>query len=414
MDDFDYSVQISEHDWDAFFQECEECDLLPPTLAGLEDSGMSDADDALSSRSSKDPHVAKEMEFSESEISDNEPPECTGWPVERYLCACDRPDPESILSCSEEDTHLESVNMFFERLKDIADGGQLPGEGTPEEERLGGGCAKDPTVLMHLPQGESQTDSKETMSVKTHSTEMGETDVIRARKSVETESDDEVSKSPKPTEEFNEENKTEKGCYPSKNKCEPLHSLSSNDEFRNLQFPEAYDYFFPDDSPVASEDDEDSDQEPIRVVTRYNKGFHEPLGAAATPDAYEHFFTEDDWKQQGTSLLSTIYTDSVLHCHGTVSPQAPLYCLEEQIFKELAERQRKYAELPNVIAVPKSPIVTLKQSDMCLICIAFASWVLRTGNPQDADTWKAALLANVSALSAIRYLRRNVRGPSPE
>ncbi|KAG7495071.1 hypothetical protein JOB18_043561 [Solea senegalensis] len=52
---------------------------------------------------------------------------------------------------------------------------------------------------------------------------------------------------------------------------------------------------------------------------------------------------------------------------------------------------------------------TLKQSDMCLVCIAFASWVLRSSDPENADTWKAALLANVSALSAIQYLRHYVK-----
>lgn len=30
-----------------------------------------------------------------------------------------------------------------------------------------------------------------------------------------------------------------------------------------------------------------------------------------------------------------------------------------------------------------------KQSDMCLVCIAFASWVLRSADPESADTWKA-------------------------
>uniref|UniRef100_A0A3B4A436 Uncharacterized protein n=2 Tax=Periophthalmus magnuspinnatus TaxID=409849 RepID=A0A3B4A436_9GOBI len=47
---------------------------------------------------------------------------------------------------------------------------------------------------------------------------------------------------------------------------------------------------------------------------------------------------------------------------------------------------------------------------MCLICIAFASWVLKSANPQVGDAWKAVLLANVSALSAIRYLRKYVKG----
>ncbi|XP_026162094.1 uncharacterized protein perm1b [Mastacembelus armatus] len=56
---------------------------------------------------------------------------------------------------------------------------------------------------------------------------------------------------------------------------------------------------------------------------------------------------------------------------------------------------------------------TLKQSDMCLVCIAFASWVLRSSDPEAADAWKAALLANVSALSAIQYLRQYVKKTNP-
>ncbi|AWP02752.1 Hypothetical protein SMAX5B_002196 [Scophthalmus maximus] len=56
---------------------------------------------------------------------------------------------------------------------------------------------------------------------------------------------------------------------------------------------------------------------------------------------------------------------------------------------------------------------TLRQSDMCLVCIAFASWVLRSSDPEAADAWKAALLANVSALSAIQYLRQYVKNKRP-
>uniref|UniRef100_A0AAY4E418 Uncharacterized protein n=2 Tax=Denticeps clupeoides TaxID=299321 RepID=A0AAY4E418_9TELE len=46
---------------------------------------------------------------------------------------------------------------------------------------------------------------------------------------------------------------------------------------------------------------------------------------------------------------------------------------------------------------------------MCLVCIAFASWVLKSANSEAADAWKAVLLANISALSAIRYLRRKAK-----
>uniref|UniRef100_A0A3P9JU23 PGC-1 and ERR-induced regulator in muscle protein 1 n=1 Tax=Oryzias latipes TaxID=8090 RepID=A0A3P9JU23_ORYLA len=56
---------------------------------------------------------------------------------------------------------------------------------------------------------------------------------------------------------------------------------------------------------------------------------------------------------------------------------------------------------------------SVKQSDMCLVCIAFASWVLKSSDPDAADAWKAALLANVSALSAIQYLRHYVKKKAP-
>uniref|UniRef100_A0A3B3US64 PPARGC1 and ESRR induced regulator, muscle 1 n=1 Tax=Poecilia latipinna TaxID=48699 RepID=A0A3B3US64_9TELE len=62
-----------------------------------------------------------------------------------------------------------------------------------------------------------------------------------------------------------------------------------------------------------------------------------------------------------------------------------------------------------VISGLDAPLLPLKQSDMCLVCIAFASWVLKTANPEAGDAWKAVLLANVSALSAIRYLRKYVK-----
>lgn len=31
---------------------------------------------------------------------------------------------------------------------------------------------------------------------------------------------------------------------------------------------------------------------------------------------------------------------------------------------------------------------SIKQADMCLVCIAFASWVLKSINPQSTDMWK--------------------------
>ncbi|KAM7402177.1 hypothetical protein PAMP_017441 [Pampus punctatissimus] len=78
-----------------------------------------------------------------------------------------------------------------------------------------------------------------------------------------------------------------------------------------------------------------------------------------------------------------------------------------QVFRELAVQQRM---LDTVQATKQEGMfTTLKQSDICLVCIAFASWVLTSSDPKAADAWKAALLANVSALSAIKYLRQYVK-----
>lgn len=45
MDDFDHSIHIAENDWSSFYDESEECDLLQPSLACLDDSDLSDSAD---------------------------------------------------------------------------------------------------------------------------------------------------------------------------------------------------------------------------------------------------------------------------------------------------------------------------------------------------------------------------------
>ncbi|XP_015253944.1 PREDICTED: uncharacterized protein LOC107100092 [Cyprinodon variegatus] len=81
-------------------------------------------------------------------------------------------------------------------------------------------------------------------------------------------------------------------------------------------------------------------------------------------------------------------------------------CLESSPeFRELKEEQM-ITETSYWMTKRGGIFSRVKQSDLCLVCIAFASWVMRSSNPKEADAWKAALLANVSALSAIQYLRQ--------
>ncbi|XP_073325679.1 uncharacterized protein [Pagrus major] len=123
MEDFDYSVEISDRDWEYFFAECEECNLLPPSLAGVDDSGMSDIDDTGSILAKRAQKVNLTADFSERPIDG--PPDCEGSPVEHYLSKHGVGGMESVLSGSEEDIHLQSVNIFFERLKNVTEAERL-------------------------------------------------------------------------------------------------------------------------------------------------------------------------------------------------------------------------------------------------------------------------------------------------
>ena len=48
MDDLDHSIHIVEYEWMSFNEECEECSLLLPPIAGVEDSNLSDSEEIWS------------------------------------------------------------------------------------------------------------------------------------------------------------------------------------------------------------------------------------------------------------------------------------------------------------------------------------------------------------------------------
>ncbi|XP_035596708.1 PGC-1 and ERR-induced regulator in muscle protein 1 isoform X2 [Oncorhynchus keta] len=215
---------------------------------------------------------------------------------------------------------------------------------------------------------------------------------------------------------------------------------------KNLQFPEAYDHLFSSDSSADSDEEDNQVRSPIRVITRLNHKPNETQGVIVAPDIYEDFFTDEGlsenffWKNnfslrkvrltgstsqsQRSDSWSLVPVDEIkssfcrsirpIHTLGIQDQPFPdqlLYNLEGRIFRQLAEQKRRYPDLQMAVANPRldASLVPLRQSDMCLVCIAFASWVLKSANPQAGDAWKAVLLANISALSAIRYLRRRGR-----
>ncbi|XP_056241269.1 PGC-1 and ERR-induced regulator in muscle protein 1 [Seriola aureovittata] len=232
-----------------------------------------------------------------------------------------------------------------------------------------------------------------------------------------------------------------------KDKMVPIFSYSRSAN-RNLQFPEAYDHFFSssstDDSSVESDEEEEDNCSPVRVVTRFSR---KTSASQISTDIYENFFTDSDlrqnffWKttlsfrninlagstvqkktlpsslahvpvrQSGRSLRRTVYPSNALGNQDVMFPDPLLYHLEDRIFMQQAQQPFRYEDLQTAVSNPRldASLLPLRQSDMCLVCIAFASWVLKTANPQVGDAWKAVLLANVSALSAIRYLRKYVK-----
>ncbi|XP_017564747.2 PGC-1 and ERR-induced regulator in muscle protein 1 [Pygocentrus nattereri] len=228
----------------------------------------------------------------------------------------------------------------------------------------------------------------------------------------------------------------------SKEELVPIFSCSRSVN-TNLQFPEVYDYFFSDDS--HSDEDEDN-QTVIQVFTRHDYIEARSHNAVAASDTYEEPPPETDnswnflrnnplsfrkvrrsdftappeksssWaltpvKNRRRSFQRGIQPINAMGPDEKPFPDPLLLSLENRIFGQLANQQNICSEMQTAVADPRidAPLMPLKQADMCLVCIAFASWVLKSANPQGADMWKAALLANISALSAIRYLRRWTR-----
>ncbi|XP_038161978.1 PGC-1 and ERR-induced regulator in muscle protein 1 [Cyprinodon tularosa] len=228
-----------------------------------------------------------------------------------------------------------------------------------------------------------------------------------------------------------------------KNEDKPVPIFSYSRSTRNFQFPEAYEHFFASSSSddSSSESEEEENCRPVKVVSRFS---HKVNSTHVTTDIYENFFTDGDitgdlfslsslsfrkisfkpsTTQEGTKSLVPVRQSSrhqfqniefpvnALGNPDVMFPDPLLYHLEERISRQLALEQCRYEGLEVAVSNPRldAPLLPLNQSDMCLVCIAFASWVLKTANPQIGDAWKAVLLANVSALSAIRYLRKYVK-----
>ncbi|XP_010765288.1 uncharacterized protein perm1b [Notothenia coriiceps] len=186
---------------------------------------------------------------------------------------------------------------------------------------------------------------------------------------------------------------------------------------RELTFPN------PDFVFLRSDFEEEGDISPFRIMSSsFFK--RDDCGVSASNGFYnwKSLMRKVRFPDKGSIWCSrsgaTVFPDEVEKI-TTKSADPPLTVLTARrgssspflLFSELALQKRVLDALQ---ATRQEGIFSsLKQSDMCMVCIAFASWVLKSSDPESADAWKAALLANVSALSAIQYLRQYVKRRNP-
>ncbi|XP_072539441.1 uncharacterized protein perm1b [Salminus brasiliensis] len=189
---------------------------------------------------------------------------------------------------------------------------------------------------------------------------------------------------------------------------------SSRSVVRDLVFPEV--------EELMESDFEDNNC-PIRVMTRFSNQPERSTSPSGTPNLF--FFTSQrrNWRSllslrrisfigKGSAWCQKVSSwifpkEAKLMSHVSRAQPVPhLFHLKDQALVQCVEQQT-YVQHTASILKREGLFFSIKQADMCLVCIAFASWVLKSYNTQSADMWKAALLANVSALSAIQYLRKH-------
>ncbi|XP_005986051.1 PGC-1 and ERR-induced regulator in muscle protein 1 [Latimeria chalumnae] len=225
-----------------------------------------------------------------------------------------------------------------------------------------------------------------------------------------------------------------------------------------ITVPEIYEFFFGD-----SEQETNSQREKESVIENSSLTEHscidlnhEPhlnqISAISVPEVYEYFFIERSGERdthflfsipssRARSVLTGIKSVLQRHLHSVNAKMCQSkwkenvgsICIRKRNKKErdhhfqLTDFNYSGLNYKNIEELRNGPEDTnmamavrrtqhchmsLDQADMCLVCIAFASWALKSANVQTQDTWKTALLANIGTISAIRYFRRCIGGGS--
>ncbi|XP_063292075.1 PGC-1 and ERR-induced regulator in muscle protein 1 [Pelobates fuscus] len=205
--------------------------------------------------------------------------------------------------------------------------------------------------------------------------------------------------------------------------------------------PDMYEYFFLESKGEGdgnkSEDKKYEKDEPSTdfvLMSPERPESHPSSEDFCTPDAYEFFFADGEGEQ---SNKENVLSGPVYHAQSAAVASLQSFlpqrlCNARKGFTTRGSRYRTDRDgqllVTRRLGTTEDSAVALTGSqalripagtgDACLVLLAFASWAVKSSDLQSSDGWKTALLANIGAVSAIRYLRRNSRrclqeSPSP-
>ncbi|XP_018081462.1 uncharacterized protein LOC108696527 [Xenopus laevis] len=188
--------------------------------------------------------------------------------------------------------------------------------------------------------------------------------------------------------------------------------------------PDMYEYFFTENNE-GKKQTMMKEETRTRVKSNLDLGFVSDAETRANtgseelcvPEAYEFFCTDGAEDQQSEGIVFGIKTFDAQKAAAALQSIMPEgLCRGRKGHTARATHQiilgngkgstgthhNTSLARTGVSAPPVSP----GKGEACLIMLAIASWALKSSDINSSDSWKAALLANLGAISAIHYLRR--------
>nr|DBA16272.1 TPA: hypothetical protein GDO54_003682 [Pyxicephalus adspersus] len=184
--------------------------------------------------------------------------------------------------------------------------------------------------------------------------------------------------------------------------------------------PDMYEYFFVEENENTIKIKDHNSEEPSANVEQASL----PSAVASWPEACEFFFADGPQHQDRQGILFSVpssQTQSSTNIFQSIFPKGLQEITPKRAFQN---RDGKFVPHENHGTSDETPstgslvpYLSPTRRDACLMFLALASWAVKSSDLQSSDGWKTVLLANIGAVSAIRYLRRRRRtwqGPTLE